>query len=97
MISSSCFQARQIQVSTDDGEVKAHLRQLGQPICLFGEGPADRRERLRNLLATLGEDALKKQKKEEEAQQQEKDEVKCKLLISLAHFLILVVISSILY
>merc|ERR1712002_512774 len=47
--------ARQIQVSTDDGEVKALLRQQGEPICLFGEGPADRRERLRQLLALLGE------------------------------------------
>lgn len=27
------LQARQIQVSTDDLEVKAHLRQLGEPIC----------------------------------------------------------------
>lgn len=25
--------ARQINVSTDDGEVKANLRQLGEPIC----------------------------------------------------------------
>ena len=29
------LQARQIQVSTDDGEVKAHLRQLGEPICKY--------------------------------------------------------------
>ncbi|TNN48974.1 U4/U6 small nuclear ribonucleoprotein Prp4 [Liparis tanakae] len=37
--------ARQITVSTDDTEVKAGLRALGEPIILFGEGPADRRER----------------------------------------------------
>lgn len=37
--------ARQIPVSTDDAEVKAGLRALGEPITLFGEGPADRRER----------------------------------------------------
>ena len=43
--------ARQINVSTDDEEVKRNLRQLGEPICLFGEGPADRRSRLRDLLA----------------------------------------------
>ncbi|XP_029942701.1 U4/U6 small nuclear ribonucleoprotein Prp4 [Salarias fasciatus] len=36
--------ARQITVSTDDAEVKACLRALGEPITLFGEGPADRRE-----------------------------------------------------
>lgn len=58
--------ARQINVSTDDAEVKASLRQLGEPICLFGEGPADRRERLRHLLARFGEDAIKKKKEEEE-------------------------------
>lgn len=37
--------ARQITVSTDDAEVKAGLRALGEAITLFGEGPADRRER----------------------------------------------------
>lgn len=43
--------ARQINVSTDDGEVKKNLRQLGEPICLFGEGPAERRSRLRDWLS----------------------------------------------
>lgn len=37
--------ARQITVSTDDVEVKACLRSLGEPITVFGEGPAERRER----------------------------------------------------
>ncbi len=32
---------------------------------LFGEGPADRRERLRQLLARLGQDAIKKKKEDE--------------------------------
>lgn len=58
--------ARQINVSTDDFEVKKNLRQLDEPICLFGEGPADRRTRLRELLANLGEDAIKKKHEEEE-------------------------------
>ncbi|XP_054707202.1 U4/U6 small nuclear ribonucleoprotein Prp4-like [Uloborus diversus] len=66
--------ARQINVSTDDSEVKANLRQIGEPICTFGEGPADRRERLRQVLARLGEDALKKKQQEEE-----KEEAKEKL------------------
>ncbi|KAK4304526.1 hypothetical protein Pmani_023519 [Petrolisthes manimaculis] len=52
--------ARMIHVTTDDSEVKQQLRQLGEPICLFGEGPADRRNRLKELLSRLGEDALKK-------------------------------------
>lgn len=43
--------ARQINVSTDDAEVKNNLRQLNEPICLFGEGPAERRNRLKELLA----------------------------------------------
>lgn len=33
---------------------------------LFGEGPAERRERLRQLLAKLGQDAIKKKKTEDE-------------------------------
>uniref|UniRef100_T1J785 Pre-mRNA processing factor 4 (PRP4)-like domain-containing protein n=1 Tax=Strigamia maritima TaxID=126957 RepID=T1J785_STRMM len=66
--------ARQINVSTDDAEVKANLRQLGEPICLFGEGPADRRERLRQILARLGEDAIKKRKDEEEDRRQQEKE-----------------------
>lgn len=43
--------ARQVQVSTDDDEVKRNLRKLDQAICLFGEGPAERRTRLRDLLS----------------------------------------------
>ncbi|KAJ8687214.1 hypothetical protein QAD02_023008 [Eretmocerus hayati] len=65
--------ARQITVSTDDSEIKKNLRQLGEPICLFGEGPADRRNRLRELLASLGEDAIKKKEEEEKGAQPEKD------------------------
>lgn len=64
--------ARHINVSTDDSEVKKNLRHLGEPICLFGEGPADRRNRLRELLANLGEEAIKK-KEEEDKSNTEKD------------------------
>ncbi|KAH9388251.1 U4/U6 small nuclear ribonucleoprotein Prp4 [Tyrophagus putrescentiae] len=73
--------ARSIAVSTDDVEVRAHLRNLNHPMCLFGEDPADRRERLRQLLARLGVDALKKMKGEEEgksAADQEKAEAASK-------------------
>ena len=58
--------ARLINVSTDDSEVKKDLRQLGEPICLFGEGPAERRNRLRDLLSQLGEDAIRRKKQEDE-------------------------------
>jgi U4/U6 small nuclear ribonucleoprotein PRP4 len=56
--------ARQINVSTDDHEVKKRLRQLNEPICLFGEGPANRRIRLRELLSMLGDNAAKKEDEE---------------------------------
>ncbi|KLU84142.1 hypothetical protein MAPG_03187, partial [Magnaporthiopsis poae ATCC 64411] len=42
--------AANIAVPTDDGRVRAKLREMGEPITLFGEGPADRRDRLRELL-----------------------------------------------
>ncbi|KAF3848380.1 hypothetical protein F7725_014877, partial [Dissostichus mawsoni] len=66
--------ARQITVSTDDSEVKAGLRALGEPIVLFGEGPADRRERLRGVLSVVGPDALKKSRREEEKGKKSQDE-----------------------
>lgn len=40
-----------LQAPTDDGDVRAELRQLGEPITLFGEGKLERRERLLRLLA----------------------------------------------
>ncbi|EAT38069.1 AAEL010013-PA [Aedes aegypti] len=63
--------ARQIHVSTDDSEVKKNLRALNEPICYFGEGPAERRIRLKELLASLGESAIpQKSGKEEDKKQQ---------------------------
>lgn len=47
--------ADQIVVPTDDGRVRARLRELGEPITLFGEGPGDRRDRLRELLTQAAE------------------------------------------
>ncbi|XP_068141954.1 U4/U6 small nuclear ribonucleoprotein Prp4 [Drosophila tropicalis] len=58
--------ARQINVSTDDSEIKNNLRQLNEPICYFGEGPAERRRRLKELLANLGENAIKQKQGETE-------------------------------
>lgn len=54
--------ARAIIVPTSIEEVKAKLRELRQPVTLFGEGPADRRERLREVIASmdLTEEELKK-------------------------------------
>ena len=42
---------RTVPVPTLDIDVMKMLRQLKQPICLFGEDPPDRKERLRRLLA----------------------------------------------
>ncbi|RKU46083.1 hypothetical protein DL546_004714 [Coniochaeta pulveracea] len=47
-----------IVVPTDDGRVRAKLRELGEPVTLFGEGPADRRDRLRELVAAQQQDGL---------------------------------------
>lgn len=66
--------ARSINVSTDDGEVKRNLRQLGEPVCLFGEGPAERRSRLRDILSRLGEDSVIRREAEEERKLFEKDQ-----------------------
>ncbi|KAG7393212.1 U4/U6 small nuclear ribonucleoprotein Prp4 [Phytophthora pseudosyringae] len=49
--------ARNIAVPTSVEEVIRRLRQLGEPITLFGERPADRRERLREILSRLELDA----------------------------------------
>lgn len=53
--------AAQLIVPTADRDVKAKLRSRGEPITLFGEGPSERRDRLRALLAdaaeALGQDA----------------------------------------
>lgn len=49
--------AAQIAVPTDDGRVRARLRELGEPITLFGEGPGDRRDRLREVLTIQAEQA----------------------------------------
>jgi U4/U6 small nuclear ribonucleoprotein PRP4 len=43
--------ARFAAAPTEPDEVKRRLRAVGQPVTLFGEGPADRRERLKRVLA----------------------------------------------
>jgi len=39
--------AQTLPIPTNDREVRLRLREMGHPICLFGEDPGDRRERLR--------------------------------------------------
>ncbi|GAA5835683.1 hypothetical protein JCM11251_002997 [Rhodosporidiobolus azoricus] len=71
--------ARQIALPTNDGEVRARLRELGEPITLFGEGPADRRDRLRELIAKArlerGETGeVEEEESESEDSEEEKEE-----------------------
>ena len=46
---------RAMVVPTDGGEVRVWLRKLAEPVTLFGEGPLERRERLRALMTTLSD------------------------------------------
>ncbi|KAJ6015090.1 hypothetical protein N7540_009681 [Penicillium herquei] len=68
--------AAAMAVPTDDTKVRARLRELGEPITLFGEGPGDRRDRLRELLTDIsdrqgGELDIEMEEAEEEVEQQE--------------------------
>ncbi|KAA1475472.1 U4/U6 snRNP-specific spliceosomal protein [Dentipellis sp. KUC8613] len=45
--------ARSMAVPTDDNRVKARLREIGEPITLFGERAADRRDRLIYVLSQI--------------------------------------------
>eukprot|EP00435_Cladocopium_sp_Y103_P059140 s463_g21.t1 len=42
---------REMAVPTGDAQVKAKLREFGEPACIFGEGPYERRDRLRTIMA----------------------------------------------
>ncbi|KAG4096781.1 WD40 repeat-like protein [Neocallimastix lanati (nom. inval.)] len=67
--------ARNIAVPTDDKKVRLRLRELGEPITLFGEGPAERRDRLREHLSRLsGEEIEMEKEQEEEEKEKEKEE-----------------------
>ena len=43
--------ARRIAVPTNDLDVRIRLREIGEPITLFGERPEDRRDRLREAIS----------------------------------------------
>jgi pre-mRNA processing factor 4 (PRP4) like. len=62
-------------VPTDDTRVRVRLRELGEPITLFGEGPSERRDRLRELLTDMAEQQggveIEMEEAEEEGEQQE--------------------------
>lgn len=58
-------QQRQMAVPTGDAQVKAKLREFGEPVCIFGEGPYERRDRLRTIMA--GRSAPEQPKRQEAA------------------------------
>src|SRR5690606_30028728 len=47
--------SKSVIVPTNDLHVKLKLRELGQPICYFGEGPSERRQRLKEVMIEKGE------------------------------------------
>ncbi|KND01170.1 uncharacterized protein SPPG_04260 [Spizellomyces punctatus DAOM BR117] len=68
--------ARNLAVPTDDARVRARLREEGEPITLFGEGPADRRDRLREILARRihEQPGMAMEVEEEESSEEEEEE-----------------------
>ncbi|KAI0731332.1 U4/U6 snRNP-specific spliceosomal protein [Earliella scabrosa] len=69
--------ARSLAVPTDDNKVKARLREIGEPITLFGERPPDRRDRLIYVLSQInaarGDDTM--QVDEESSSEESEEEV----------------------
>ncbi|KAK7061013.1 hypothetical protein VNI00_000748 [Paramarasmius palmivorus] len=70
--------ARSLAVPTDDNKVKARLREIGEPITLFGERAADRRDRLIYVLSQINaargddyEGPLEESSEESEEEQEE--------------------------
>ena len=70
--------ARSITVPTNDTLVRRRLRELQQPITLFGERQPGRRDRLAALLAKLAVEGLETTKAEEEQKDEDKTKVEVK-------------------
>ncbi|KAJ3052269.1 U4/U6 small nuclear ribonucleoprotein Prp4, partial [Rhizophlyctis rosea] len=70
--------AKSVAVPTIDAEVRRRLREEGEPQTLFGEGPADRRERLRGILVRKARESqlapTSEQGESEEATESEEEE-----------------------
>lgn len=70
--------ARSMAVPTDDGRVRARLREIGEPITLFGERPADRRDRLIYVLSQInaarGDDAIAYESPSESSDEEDVEE-----------------------
>ncbi|KAJ3034787.1 U4/U6 small nuclear ribonucleoprotein Prp4 [Rhizophlyctis rosea] len=74
--------AKSVAVPTSDVEVRRRLREEGEPQTLFGEGPADRRDRLRQILvrkardqqATTTSEKAESEGEEESSEEEEEEE-----------------------
>ncbi|KZT18652.1 U4/U6 snRNP-specific spliceosomal protein [Neolentinus lepideus HHB14362 ss-1] len=70
--------ARSMAVPTDDNRVKARLRELGEPITLFGERAADRRDRLIYVLSEIqaakGDDGMQLDDESPSEEEEEEEE-----------------------
>ncbi|KAJ3555987.1 hypothetical protein NM688_g2274 [Phlebia brevispora] len=70
--------ARSLAVPTDDNRVKARLREIGEPITLFGERAADRRDRLIYVLSQInaarGDEAMQVEEESSEESEEEQEE-----------------------
>lgn len=67
---------RNMAVPTDDSKVRQKLRDLGEPITIFGERRLDRRERLREVLVkkSSGTDEAEEVRSESEASEEDEQE-----------------------
>ncbi|KIL69257.1 hypothetical protein M378DRAFT_157509 [Amanita muscaria Koide BX008] len=69
--------ARNLAVPTDDNRVKARLREIGEPITLFGERAADRRDRLIYVLSQInaarGDEAMQVEEESESSEEEEEE------------------------
>ncbi|KAF8634572.1 hypothetical protein AX17_004162 [Amanita inopinata Kibby_2008] len=69
--------ARNLAVPTDDNRVKARLREIGEPITLFGERAADRRDRLIYVLSQItaarGDETMQVEEEEESEEEEEEE------------------------
>ncbi|CAE6475128.1 unnamed protein product [Rhizoctonia solani] len=71
--------ARTMAVPTDDNRVKARLREIGEPITLFGERAADRRDRLIYVLSQIraargGEDDIEMEDESSSSEEEKEEE-----------------------
>mmetsp|Transcript_31262 Transcript_31262/g.57206 ORF Transcript_31262/g.57206 Transcript_31262/m.57206 type:complete len:479 (-) Transcript_31262:70-1506(-) len=58
---------RAMAVPTGDAAVKAKLREFGEPACIFGEGPYERRDRLRTIMAGRSAPTVEQKRQESTA------------------------------